>query len=84
MKGKKVDGLLDEYFISGDEIRELVLSVEKLEQGIEDLKRNNRGLKEDIIAIRDVLVDEIVDSMTFRMLIIISIFGFVQILFRFW
>ncbi len=82
MKGKKVDVLLDEHFITRDEMRELVLSVEKLEQGIEDLKRNNRGLKEDIDAIRDV--DEIVDSITFRMFIIISLFGFVQMMFRFW
>lgn len=84
MKGKKVDSLLDEHFITRDEMRELTLSMEKLEQGIEDLKRNNRGLKEDIVAIRNVLVDEIVDSMTFRMFIVISLFGFIQMMFRFW
>lgn len=72
--------LLEEHFISKDEMRELVLAIEKLEQGIEHLKRNNRELTEKLSMIND----EMVDSLTFRMFIVISLFGFAQIIFRFW
>lgn len=84
MKDKKVNYLLDEHFITRDEIRELMLSVEKLEQGIENINRNNRELKKDMVAIRTVLADELIDSLTFRMFIIASLLGFSQVIFRAW
>ncbi len=84
MEDKKTDNLkskhlLDEHFITKDEIQELVLSIEKLEQGIEDLKKSNRGLIRDIITIKSVVVNELADSLTFRMFIVAAIFGFTQL-----
>lgn len=80
MKSKKVDGLLDEHFITRNEMRELVSLIEKLEQGIEHVKRSNRELKEDIVIINN----ESIDSLTFRMFIVISSFGFIQLIFKAW
>lgn len=80
MESKKVDGLLDEHFITRNEMRELVSSIEKLEQGIEHVKRSNRELKEDIVIINN----ESIDSLTFRMFIVVSSFGFIQLIFKAW
>ncbi len=84
MKDKKVNYLSDEHFITRDEIRELILSVEKVELGIESLNRSNCELKEDIVTIRDVIMNKLVDDLTFRMFIIISLFGLSQMIFRTW
>lgn len=76
--------LRGERFITRNELKELLLSFERVEQSVDDVKKSNRALREDAIAIRNEFMDELVDSLTFRVFLVVSLFGSVQLIFKIW